>query len=71
MIYTQSYAVGPIGRWTVCVRAKMGWKGGRLEVTEVGTGAAESAGHCCILGSCVGSAYMGGQPRSIASGRSS
>jgi hypothetical protein len=21
-----------------------------------------SAGHCCILGSCVGSAYMGGQP---------
>ena len=28
-------------------------------------------GHCCILGSCVGSAYMGGQPRSIASGRSS
>lgn len=27
--------------------------------------------HCCILGSCVGSAYMGGQPRSIASGRSS
>ena len=19
-------------------------------------------GHCCILGSCVGSAYMGGQP---------
>jgi hypothetical protein len=44
---------------------------GRLEVTEVGTGSAESAGHCCILGSCVGSAYMGGQPRSIASGRSS
>ena len=23
---------------------------------------AERAGHCCILGSCVGSAYMGGQP---------
>jgi hypothetical protein len=23
---------------------------------------AECAGHCCILGSCVGSAYMGGQP---------
>ena len=44
---------------------------GRLEVTEVGTGSAESAGHCRILGSCVGSAYMGGQPRSIASGRSS
>jgi hypothetical protein len=22
----------------------------------------ERAGHCCILGSCVGSAYMGGQP---------
>jgi hypothetical protein len=21
-----------------------------------------SAGHCCILGSCVASAYMGGQP---------
>jgi hypothetical protein len=31
----------------------------------------ESAGHCRILGSCAGSAYMGGQPRSIASGRSS
>jgi hypothetical protein len=29
------------------------------------------AGHCCILGSWVGSAYMGGQPRSMASGRSS
>ena len=38
---------------------------GRLE------GAAENAGHCCILGSCVGSAYMGGQPRSIAWERSS
>src|SRR6266540_7113312 len=23
---------------------------------------AERAGHCCILGSCVGSAYTGGQP---------
>jgi hypothetical protein len=23
---------------------------------------AERAGHCCILGSCVGSAYMGAQP---------
>jgi hypothetical protein len=23
---------------------------------------AERAGHCCILGSCVGSAYLGGQP---------
>jgi hypothetical protein len=23
---------------------------------------AGGAGHCCILGSCVGSAYMGGQP---------
>jgi hypothetical protein len=34
---------------------------GRLEVTEVGTGSAESAGHCCILGSCVGSAYLRGQ----------
>jgi len=22
----------------------------------------ELAGHCCILGSCVGSAYVGGQP---------
>jgi hypothetical protein len=28
-------------------------------------------GHCCILGSCVRSAYMGGQPRSTAWGRSS
>ena len=25
-------------------------------------GGSERAGHCCILGSCVGSAYMGGQP---------
>ena len=24
--------------------------------------------HCCVLGSCVGSAYMGGQPRSTAAG---
>jgi hypothetical protein len=23
---------------------------------------AERAGHCCILGSCLGSAYMAGQP---------
>jgi len=38
---------------------------------EVGTGSAESVGHSCILGSCVGSAYMRGQPRSIAWGRSS
>ena len=44
---------------------------GRLEVTEVGTGSAEIAGHSCILGSCVGSAYLRGQPRSIARGRSS
>jgi hypothetical protein len=29
------------------------------------------AGHRRILGSCVGSAYMGGQPCSMASGRSS
>ena len=28
-------------------------------------------GHCCILGSWVGSAYMAGQPWSTASGRSS
>ena len=27
--------------------------------------------HPCVLGSCVGSAYIGGQPRSTASGRSS
>jgi polyisoprenoid-binding protein YceI len=27
--------------------------------------------HCCIRGSCVGSAYRGGQPWSTASGRSS
>jgi RNA polymerase sigma factor (sigma-70 family) len=32
---------------------------------------AARAGHCCILGSCVGSAYRGGHPRSIACGRSS
>ena len=28
----------------------------------VDTGSPERAGHCCIFGSCVGSAYMGGQP---------
>ena len=31
----------------------------------------EASGHRRVLGSCVGSAYIGGQPRSIASGRSS
>ena len=36
-----------------------------------GLGYAERAGHRCILGSCVGSAYMGGQLPSMASGRSS
>jgi hypothetical protein len=32
------------------------------EVEGSGMGSAERAGHCCILGSWVGSAYMGGQP---------
>jgi hypothetical protein len=44
--------------------------GGR-KAPEAGMGHAGRAGHCCILGSCVGSAYMGGQPRLGASGRSS
>ena len=35
------------------------------------TGGLRHAGHRCILGSWVASAYMGGQPRSIASVRSS
>jgi hypothetical protein len=43
----------------------------RWEGTEAGMGYAGRAGHCCILGSCVGSAYMRGQPRLVASGRSS
>jgi hypothetical protein len=30
---------------------------------------AERAGHCCISGSCLGSAYMDAQPWSMASGR--
>ncbi len=37
----------------------------------IDTASAERAAYCCILGSCVGSAYMGGQPRSTALGRSS
>jgi hypothetical protein len=43
----------------------------RWEGTEAGMGYAGRAGHCCIPGSCVGPAYMGGQPRLVASGRSS
>jgi hypothetical protein len=43
--------------------------GGRID--RPGPGDGERAGQCCILGSWVGSAYMGGQPRSIASVRSS
>ena len=35
--------------------------GGRPEVSGPGAGQADSAGHRCILGSCVGSAYMCGQ----------
>ena len=42
-----------------------------VEGTEAGMGYAGRAGHCGILGSCVGSAYMRGQPRLVASGRSS
>jgi hypothetical protein len=34
-----------------------GWKSPRSRQDRP-----ESAGHCCILGSCVGSAYMEGQP---------
>ena len=33
-----------------------------FSVVTFGQFSAERAGHCCILGSCVGSAYMGGQP---------
>ena len=36
-----------------------------------GEGGEGSEFHCCIPGSWVGSAYMAGQPRAIASGRSS
>ena len=46
-------------------------QGARGQSNRGRLGRADSAGHCCILGSCVGSAYMGGQPRSIAWGRSS
>jgi hypothetical protein len=33
-----------------------------VEITKLGLGPPKRAGHCCILGSCAGSAYMGGQP---------
>jgi hypothetical protein len=54
-----------------CIRTRPGSCTARTATGVAATGSTESAGHCCILGSCVGSAYMGGQPRSIAWGRSS
>src|SRR5687768_8742882 len=42
---------------------------GKMGVDRDRTG--RSPGHCCILGSCVGSAYMEGQPWSGAWGLSS
>ena len=45
-------------------------RGSRIDLGAI-RGDAVSSGHRCVLGSFVGSAYVGGQPRSIASGRNS
>jgi methionine aminopeptidase len=45
--------------------------GNRLGDVSAAVGGRDRARQGCILGSCVGSAYMRGHPRSMASGRSS
>jgi len=47
--------------YTALSRARSGTRLYLAGTTDLGWDM-PSAGHCCILGSCVASAYMGGQP---------